>query len=173
VFEDEFASAFTEGLAPTWAPRGQTPQVWRIGYFRRVLSTVVGLTVSGRILKRHYRGAIRGEQMVQALQHFRRHLQGPLIVIWDRARAHLSGKVKAYLAAHPEIELEWLPAYAPELNPEEYCHGHVKRQLGNMTPSDTAALRRLLNGGFARLRRRPAILLGCIHHAGLPLKQLW
>lgn len=173
MFEDEFASAFTAGLASTWAPKGQTPPVWRIGYFRRVLSTVVGLTLSGRILKRHYRGAIKGEQIVEALQHFRCHLQGPLIVIWDGARAHLSGKVKGYLADHPEIELEWLPAYAPELNPEEYCHGHVKRQLGNMTPSDAAELQQWLDTGFARLRRRRDVLLGFIHHAGLALKQLW
>jgi hypothetical protein len=35
--------------------------------------------------------------------------------------------MKEYLALHPEIHVEFLPAYAPEVNPEEFCPGNVKR----------------------------------------------
>jgi transposase len=172
VFEDEFACAFTDALAPTWAPCGQTPHLKRIGYFRRVFSMTVGLTLSGRIFTRQYAKAITGTQIVETLAYFRRRLRRPFIVIWDGARAHLSGKIKAYLVRHPEIMIERLPPYAPELNPEEYCHGHVKQQLRNLRVDDTTQLRRLLKREFARLRRRPKVLLGFIHHAGLTLKHL-
>jgi transposase len=69
--------------------------------------------------------------------------------------------------------VELLPPYAPELNPEEYCHGNVKQRLKNATPADTQEVRQLLDQGFARLRRRPDLLLHCFHAAGLRVKQLW
>lgn len=66
-----------------------------------------------------------------------------------------------------------MPAYAPEVNPEEYCHGNVKQRLKNATPSSVAEIRKNIDRGFARLRRRPDMLLGFIHKAGLVVKQLW
>jgi hypothetical protein len=37
---------------------------------------------------------------------------------WDRASIHLGKITKAHLQEHPEILIEELPAYAPQLNPE-------------------------------------------------------
>jgi hypothetical protein len=93
----------------------------------------VALTLSGRIYKRHFYGLIKSEQIIEALQHLQRHVPAKIILIWDRARIHVSKKVQTYLADHPEIEIEFLPAYAPELNPEEYCQGmsnKLSRMLG-------------------------------------------
>jgi transposase len=45
-----------------------------------------------------------------------------------------SRKVVEYLACHPEIVVEWLPSYAPELNPEEYCRRNVKERMRNQQP---------------------------------------
>jgi len=36
-----------------------------------------------------------------------------------------------------------------------------------------AEIRKYLDYGFARLRKRPDILLGCFQYAGLELNQLW
>ena len=100
-------------------------------------------------------------------------MPGPLILIWDRARPHRSHLTGTYLAAHPEIMVEELPTYAPELNPEEYCHGNVKQHLKNARPSTKAEIRASLDRGFQRLRRRPDLLLSFFHAAGLGVKQLW
>lgn len=78
-----------------------------------------------------------------------------------------------YLGDQTEIYAEWLPAYAPELNPEEYCHGNVKERIRNSTPQPVAEMQALVDRGFARLRRRPDLLLGFFHHAGLTVKRLW
>lgn len=172
LFEDEFGSAFAEPLAHTWAPIGQTPALKQVGYFRRALSTLAGLTTSGQVLKLHCSGSITGREIVKGLKHFQRHVPGPLIVIWDRARPHIAQGVKQYLLAHPEIHLEVLPAYAPELNPEEYCHGNIKQHLRNLAPQNVTQVRRALDRGFARLRRRPDLILSFIHHAGLSLNHL-
>ena len=85
---------------------------------------------------------------------------------------HLSQITKAYLREHPEILIEELPPYAPQLNPEEYCHGNVKQDLKNARPISKEEIRSMLDLGFARLRRRPDLLLSFVHAAGLSVRQL-
>jgi len=92
---------------------------------------MVGLTISGKIYKRHFDDSINAEKLLVGLEHFVRHVKGPFILIWDRSRTHKANIVKAFLEKHPNIHVEYLPAYAPELNPEEYCHGNVKRRMKN------------------------------------------
>jgi transposase len=127
----------------------------RVTSDRRALSTAVALTLSGRIYKRHFNGSIKSEQIIEALQHLLRHVPGKIILIWDRARIHTSKKILTYLSDYPEIDVKLLPAYAPELNPEEYCHGNVKQDLKNARPSCKSEMRSMLDRGFARLRHRP------------------
>ena len=171
VFVDETGFSFQTRVARTWAPRG-CPPVLRRKSQRRQLSTIVALTLSGRIYKLHSRVALRGPAVVKLLRHLRACLKRPLIVIWDRASTHCSRVVKEYLSSHKEIVVEWLPPYAPELNPEEYCHGNVKEQLRNATPATVEEMRQQVDRGFNRLRKRPDLLLSFFRHAGLRVKHL-
>ena len=136
------------------------------------MSTAVALTLSGKIYKKCFEGSIKSENLIETLKHMQRQLPGKIILIWDRARTHLSKKTKAYLHQHPEIMIEALPAYAPQLNPEEYCHGNVKQHLKNACPISKEEIRFMLDRGFARLRRRPDLILGFFHTAGLSVRQL-
>ncbi len=138
-----------------------------------MLSAAVGLTLSGQIYKRQFEGAIDGARVVEALKQIGRQVGGRWILVWDRAPIHRAGVVTAYLNAHPEVIVEWLPPYAPELNAEEYCHGNVKRHLKNAVLATREELRVMVNRGFARLRHRPDLMLSFFHRAGLSVKQLW
>jgi len=172
VFWDEFGFSFQESLATTWARIGKRPVFRRVSKKRRALSTAVALTLSGKIYKRHFEGSIKSENLIETLEHVQRKIPGKIILIWDRASIHLSKLTKAYLQDHPEILIEELPAYAPELNPEEYCHGNVKQHLKNARPASKEEIRSMLDRGFARLRRRPDLLLSFFHAAGLSVRQL-
>jgi transposase len=172
VFWDEFGFSFQESLAPTWARRGKRPIFRRVTKERRALSTAVALTLSGKIYKRHFEGSVNSQKLIEALDHLRRHTPGKIILIWDRARIHRSKITKAYLQNYPEILIEELPAYAPELNPEEYCHGNVKQGLKNSRPISKSEIRSMLDRGFARLRQRPDLLLSFFHAAGLSVRKL-
>jgi transposase len=134
---------------------------------------MVGLTISGKIYKRHFDGSINAEKLLVGLEHLLRHIHGPFILIWDQSRTHKAKIVKTFLEKHPEIRVEHLPSYAPELNPEEYCHGNVKRRMKNAIFRSKTEIRNSLDQGFSRLRKRPDILLACFQHAGLKLNQLW
>ncbi len=159
-------------MAHVGAPR-QRPIVHRVTRDRRALTTVAALTLSGKIYKRYFDGGMDSDDVLLALEHLRRFMPEGFVLICDQAPIHTSPAVLAYLFDHPEIIVEPLPKYAPELNPEEYCHGNVKAKEANATPADRSEMRQVLDRGFARLRRRPDLLLGLINAAGLPVRQLW
>lgn len=173
MFFDEFGYSFLERLWRTWAPRGKRPVIHRVTRDRRALTTAVGLTLSGKIYKHSFEGAMDSDDVIAALEHVRRFLPEGFILILDRAPIHTGEAMLRYFWNHPEIIVEPLPPYAPELNPEEYCHGNVKRRQANATPDDRAQMHRFLDRGFARLRHRPDLLLSFVHAAGLPVRQLW
>lgn len=173
MFEDEFGYSYAEELATTWAPRGKTPRIKRVGRYRRETSTFAAFTLAGKLYHKHFGGAINSEKVIKGLAHLSRQISGRWILIWDGSGTHTSKRTHAYLARHPEIIVEPMPAYAPEVNPEEYCHGNVKQRLRNATPGSVAEIRQDIDRGFARLRRRPDLLLGFVHHAGLVVNQLW
>ena len=121
-----------------------------------------------RLLARHFRGSIHGEQVIVALRYFRRRIGRPLVVVWDRLNAHRATMVLAFVATHPDdYALEWLPSYAPDVNPEELCNGAVKRDTLNALPGSVDELHRLARRSFRRLGHRPDTLRHFFHHVGL------
>ncbi len=84
---------------------------------------MIALTLSGKIYTRHFEHALSAPDILVALKHFQQYISRPIIIIWDRLNAHRAVIVQEYVAAHPDIEMEWLPPYAPNLNPEEECRG--------------------------------------------------
>ena len=133
---------------------------------------MIALTLSGKIYKRHVEHAISATDILIALRHFQRFIARPMIVIWDRLNAHRAVLVQDYVAAHPDIDVEWLPPYAPDVNPEEGWHGNIKQHLRNAAPATPHDFRVQVDRGFARLRRRPDLILSVFRHAGLSVNQL-
>ena len=114
---------------------------------------------------------VHAEDTIQFLKLLRRHMPGPFTLVWDRGVVHdRSVDVQAYLAKHPGIVTEKLPAYAPELNPGEQVWTNTKYgRMANFVPHNTTALRIRLHGELERLRNRQDLLAPCVQHAGLPL----
>jgi len=73
--------------------------------------------------------------------------------------AHRSRLVRDYIAEQGgTIELEYLPAYTPELNPVEYIWGYCKHhELPNFCPKDFAQLGWAARDSLRRMRRRPRL----------------
>ena len=63
--------------------------------------------------------AVRAPDIVAFLRALRRHLADrKLLIVWDRLQAHRSRLVREYVQGQEgAIHLEYLPPYAPELNP--------------------------------------------------------
>ena len=118
---------------------------------------VAPLDGPARVYARHFRGSIHGEQVLVALRRFRRRIGRPLVVVWDRLNAHRAKVVQAFVTAHPaDYRLEWLPPYAPDLNPEELCNGAVKRDLLNAAPPRSTRCTTRLASASAASAAHPA-----------------
>jgi len=65
--------------------------------------------------------ALNGSDSIHFLKHLYSQTDRKLLVIWDGSPIHRSKEVRAFLAngAAKQIHLERLPAYAPDLNPDE------------------------------------------------------
>jgi hypothetical protein len=84
VFYDETGFSFLAPLARTWAPCGKRPVLRRVTSERRAISTAIGMTLSGKIYKRHFDKPMNSDHVILALEHIRRRIKGKWIVITHR-----------------------------------------------------------------------------------------
>jgi transposase len=164
VWVDEAAFYPLPGVVRTYAPRGETPILHAL-LTHDHLSAISGLTLDGRLLLQIRERAFRGPEVVAFLRHLLRQIPGPLLVLWDGAPIHRAQPVKDFLAqgAAARLQLEQLPGYAPELNPDEGIWNYLKHvELRNLCCGDLAELRLELGLAVKRLRHKRHILRGCI-----------
>jgi transposase len=169
---DETGHSFRARPDTTWARRGLTPVLRRVSK-RREVSSIVAITPDGRLYARHFRTSISSERVISALRFFRRKVGTPLLVVWDRLHAHRSRATMDFVSAHAQdYAVAYLPAYAPELNPEEQCNALVKRAMANALPGSVADLHRLARREFCRLQGQPEMIVSFFRHAGLSVAGL-
>ena len=158
----------------TWAPRGQTP-ILRQWDRRDRLSAISALTVAPRrrrfgLYWALHRDNIRSAEVLRFLQALRRHVPHGFTLIWDRHRPHRTTCVTTWLAKYPRIVVEWLPAYAPDLNPVEPVWSHTKYgDLANFAPDDLTTLESAVLGSLTDTRAEPTLLAAFVRTAGLEL----
>ena len=162
----------------TFAPRGETP-IQRCWDRHDRISAISAITVSP---ERHRLGLyfhllahnrnVHAEDIVEFLRSLRRQIQRPLEVIWDRINIHDKSRVvRKYLARNPSIHTHPLPAYAPELNPDEGVWGHTKHaRLSNFAAADVHELRKVVRAELEDLRERKDLLASFVMHSGLPVR---
>ncbi|MDA2910974.1 transposase [Nitrospiraceae bacterium AH_259_D15_M11_P09] len=161
----------------TWAPQGQTPILLHRTRSHHKVSVIAALCVPPSrkrvhlYFRLHPNTNITAVEVVAFLRQLRRHLGGPMVLLWDQLRAHRAGRVHAFLTRASRIHPVFFPPYAPELNPIEYAWGYLKRTpLANWAPLDVETLvtgARCANRG---LQRHPALLRSFIRHSPLFLR---
>ena len=140
----------------SFAPKGQTP-VLRRPATRRTLSMISAVTNRGTLRFMLYEGALNTALFLTFLQRLVRSAKSKVFLIVDNLQVHKAGKVQAWVAQHRDkIALFFLPAYAPDHNPDEFLHNDLKQHLGRRTAAkDRDELKRSLRGYLRRLQRQP------------------
>lgn len=155
-------------MVRTYAPIGQTP-VLQEQATRDHLSVMSAITLEGKLLMMEQDRAFKGEDVVRFLKHALSEIPGKLLIIWDGSRIHRSREVKEFLkgGAASRIQLEQLPGYAPDLNPDEGIWKHLKyTELKNVCCRNLQELRVELRKAKERLRHKRHVILGCIRQPG-------
>lgn len=177
VFLDESGYMLTPTVRRTWAPRGSKPilDCWDR---RDRISAISGLTVSPQSRRPNLvfdlmpdNANITANEVVEFLAQLKRELRNGFTVIWDGSPLHSRSRlVRAFLAEHPEIVAETLPAYAPEINPDELVWGWSKYgRLPNLAAPDTDHLRDHVINELTHLQEHPNLLGSFIKKTKLPL----
>lgn len=91
-----------------------------------------------------------------------RHLRGNVIALLDRGTIHRDRKVVAFCRTHRRRRVEWFPAYAPELNPEEYVWTHAKRTVSNTSPENRDPLLDLVVDALCDVKESASLLSACL-----------
>jgi transposase len=141
LFVDQSGFYLLPTVVRTYAPIGQTP------ILPEQLSVMSGITLEGKLLTMEQERAFKGPDVVRFLQDALRQIPGKLLVIWDGFPTHRGQAVKQFLedGAAAREQLEQLPGYAPELNPDEGIWKHLKCvELENVCCQSLSELRREL-----------------------------
>lgn len=134
--EDEASIYLQASHTHVWSPRGHTPVV-RVHTNRdstHLYGSLNLLTGQQTVMRSKKMNsdttAMYLHQVLQAYPDPDRMI----LLLWDRATHHKGDAVKAMLAANPRVEVMWLPAGAPDTNPQEHvwkamrqavCHAHT------------------------------------------------
>jgi transposase len=175
VFLDESGFMLTPTVRRTWAPQGATPLLscWDR---RDRLSAISCITISPERACRNFHFRLlpdnanaKAQDIIAFLGQLKKALRGPFTVIWDGSNIHSRSKqVRAYLTKHPEIVVETLPGYAPELNPDEGAWGWAKYgRLANLAASNTPELRHRVRDALDSLKKNHQLLNGFFQETGL------
>jgi transposase len=126
---DETGISNQDQIGRSYAPRGKTPVVARTA--KRISRSMIS-AVSNRGLLRFmlYEGALNAGLFIAFLRRLIKDAGRRVVLIVDNLKVHKAGKVQAWLTSHAhEIELFYLPSYAPDHNPSEYLNNDLKQQL--------------------------------------------
>jgi transposase len=126
---DETGISNQDQIGRSYAPRGRTPVIARSA--KRITRSMIS-AVSNRGLMRFmlYEGALNADGFIAFLRRLTKDAGQKAVLIVDNLKVHKAGKVTAWVESHAhEIELFYLPSYAPDHNPSEYLNNDLKQQL--------------------------------------------
>ena len=174
VFLDESGFLLIPNVKRTWAPAGQTPTI-RYCFKHSKISAINALAVSPKrkriaLYLQFRRRSFKGPDVKRFLRYLLKRVRGPIVLVWDRGRIHRHKEVKAWCEAHPRLQVEEFPGYAPELNPAEYVWCQSDSALANSVPEELDELGAMLVNTKRRLSRSQDLLWSCIYASDLPWK---
>lgn len=129
---------------------GETPELRQEGAKRKI-NMISGVSNRGLVRFMCYTSSMTQSKFILFLARLADSVDGPVIVITDNLSVHHGKKVKAWLEeTDREIELEFIPSYSPELNPDEYLNRDLKKNVNARKMPETVSELKKNVMGFMR-----------------------
>lgn len=161
-FGDEAGVRTDFHAGTTWAPVGQTPIVRTTGA-RESVNLISAISAQGALRFAAFEGKFESGAFVTFCQRLLHDRSGPVFLIVDGHPVHRSHAVKEFVAStHGRLRLFHLPAYSPELNPDEWVWKNVKADRIGRAGIDQAKgdLRSKAVAALQRLQQLPHLIRG-------------
>jgi len=140
-----------------YAPKGKTPVI-RLSAKRTSINMISTVTNQGKVRFMIYRDSMNAKRLIKFLKQLIKSSDKKVFLILDNLRVHHSKLVKEWLAEHTkEIDVFFLPAYSPELNPDEYLNCDLKAGVHSKPPArDIETLKKKVKSHMMKLVKTPA-----------------
>jgi transposase len=123
---DEMGMRSDHQTGTTWSPKGETPIIIRTGKRFR-LNMISSVTNQGKLQFMLFKQGFTADVFVDFTSRLIRYNRNKVFLIVDGHPTHKSQIVKKWLEENADrIEIFFLPAYSPELNPDELVNQDVK-----------------------------------------------
>ena len=105
-----------------------------------------------------YQDTMNAKMFMKFIKQLIKDAERKIFLVLDNLRVHHARVVKEWLQAYTEeIELFFLPAYSPELNPDEYLNCDLKTGVHSRSPArDTEGLKKKVRAHMTKLQKSPA-----------------
>jgi len=114
-------------------------------------------------------GSYNTASLIAFLKQLKRFVDGQkVILIWDHLPAHRSRDMKQFLFQQRDwLQLEWLPGYAPDLNPTEGIWNNIQgSEMANLCPDHIQEAAAAFGRGLRRVSHSK-LRFSFLSHAGL------
>jgi diphthamide synthase subunit DPH2 len=99
---------------------------------------ISAVTNQGKVRYKIFDGTMNSDILIDFFMRLLRDAERKVFVVMDNLRVHHSKPVKEWLKEHEQmIEVYYLPAYSPELNPDEYLNCDLKAGVHSGKPART------------------------------------
>jgi transposase len=164
-FVDEAGVRSEYHAGTTWAPVGQTPAVRATGA-RFGLNMISAISAKGALRFSVLAGTLTAAGFIAFLRRLLHDAQrtgaGPVFCIVDNHPAHRAKAVDRFVnSTDGGLRLHRLPAYSPQLNPDEWVWKNVKHDgVAPAAPSGPEQMKSVVTARLRRLQRLPQIVRG-------------
>jgi transposase len=160
-FADEASVRSDYHAGTTWAPVGKTPVVKTTGA-RFSVNMISAVTARGALRFSLINGTLTAPTFIDFCKRLLHDAPGPVFLILDGHPVHRSKAVKAYAESTAgRLRLFRIPAYSPQLNPDEWVWKNVKHdRVGKAGVSGPDQFKALAVTALRRLQRLPSIVRG-------------
>lgn len=140
-----------------YAPIGETPVVKQPGGQRIRLNMISTVTNQGKVRFMLYEQTMNAARLILFMSRLITDVHRKVFLILDNLKVHHSQAVQIWLQGHREqIEVFYLPAYAPERNPDEYLNCDLKNGIQAKPAARTISeLKRKVLSHMKMLQRLP------------------
>jgi len=158
-FADEAGIRSDYHAGTTWAPVGHTPVVKATGA-RHSLNMISAVTAQGLLRFSTYTGSFTAARFIEFCRKLLADSDRPVYLIVDGHPTHRSKAVKQFVdSTDGRLRLFVLPAYSPQLNPDEWVWKNVKHdRVGRTSVTGPAEFKTKVIGALRRLQKMPHIV---------------
>ena len=156
LFQDESGVQSRSNVRKTWSQKGRRPRI-KTKENRDRISITSAVTPDGEVYFMTKEGSMDSNDIIRFLDQLFSEIHGFLYMFWDNITIHRSRIVKDYLETNNDrLITRRIPAYSPELNPDEFVWNALKYQeLPNFCPADLNDLKSKVTFTMNRLKSDP------------------